>query len=114
MILIVSVILILIGLYQLLETRNVIKMLVGLNIMEIGVNIFIIAIGFVKGGVAPILTSEVTSNLGIFVDPLPQALVLTSIVIGLGITALGLAFAKKIYATYGTYDLSEIGGGRNV
>ncbi len=114
MILIVSLILILIGLYQLLETRNIIKMLVGLNILEIGVNIFIIAIGFVKGGVAPILTSEVFNNLRTFVDPLPQALVLTSIVIGLGVTALGLAYAKKIYEMYGTYDLNEIGGDSHV
>ncbi|MDX1359455.1 MAG: sodium:proton antiporter [Clostridia bacterium] len=45
-----------------------------------------------------------------FVDPLPQALVLTSIVIGLGITALGLVFARRIHKKYGTYDLNEIGG----
>jgi len=46
----------------------------------------------------------------VFVDPLPQALVLTAIVIGVGTTALGLALAKKIHNQYGTFDLDEIKG----
>lgn len=112
MLLVASILLILIGIYGLLETRNIIKMIVAINIMEIGVNVFIIAIGFVNNGVAPILTNEANSNMLSFVDPLPQALVLTSIVIGLGITALGLAFARKIHAIHGTYDLDEIGGAK--
>ncbi|MDX1359594.1 MAG: NADH-quinone oxidoreductase subunit K, partial [Clostridia bacterium] len=57
MIRLASLILILIGLYGIFSTRNVIKILVGINIMELGVNIFIISVGFVKGGLAPILTS---------------------------------------------------------
>jgi len=110
MIRITSLILILIGLYGILSTKNVIKMIVSINIMELGVNIFIISVGFINKGIAPILTSGFSSSTLNFVDPLPQALVLTSIVIGLGLTALGLAFARKLYKKYGTYDLSEIGG----
>lgn len=105
-----SLLLIVIGLYGILSTKNVIKILVGINVMEIGINIFIIAIGFVKGGAAPILSVDNPSNFLKFVDPVAQALVLTSIVIGLGVTALGLVFARKIHKKYGTYDLSEIGG----
>lgn len=105
-----SLLLIVIGLYGILSTRNVIKILVGINVMEIGINIFIIAIGFVNGGAAPILSVDNPGNLMKFVDPVAQALVLTSIVIGLGVTALGLVFARKIHKKYGTYDLSEIGG----
>jgi len=110
MIRIASLILILIGLYGILSTKNVIKMIVSINIMELGVNIFIISVGFINKGIAPILTNGFSSSTLNFVDPLPQALVLTSIVIGLGLTALGLAFARKLYKKHGTYDLSEIGG----
>jgi len=107
----IAIALMLVGIYGLLSQRNVIKMIVSLNIFEIGINIFIISIGYVKGGHAPILTSEVASSAHMFVDPLPHALVLTAIVIGVGITALALALAKKMYKKYGTYELDEMGGG---
>jgi len=105
-----AIILIMLGLYGLLTQRNVIKIIASLNIMEIGLNIFIISIGFVTGGVAPIFTSQNDTNAVLFVDPIPQALVLTAIVIGVGTTALGLALAKKIHNQYGTFDLDEIKG----
>lgn len=103
-----AIILIMLGLYGLLTQRNVIKIIVSLNILEIGLNIFIISIGFVEGGIAPIFTSQNNTNALVFVDPLPQALVLTAIVIGVGTTALGLALAKKIYNQHGTFDLDLI------
>ncbi|MBN2258916.1 MAG: cation:proton antiporter subunit C [Clostridiales bacterium] len=105
-----GIILMLIGIYGLLTDKNVIKIIVSLNVFELGLNVFIISVGFVKDGVAPILTSVNNHSGLIFVDPLPQALVLTAIVIGLGTTALGLAFARRIYMKYGTLDLEEIGG----
>ncbi|MFO7610999.1 MAG: sodium:proton antiporter [Clostridia bacterium] len=111
MIRLASLLLILIGLYGIFSTRNIIKILIGINIMELGVNIFIITVGFVKDGLAPILSADSVSSALNYVDPLAQALVLTSIVIGLGITALGLVFARKIHARYGTYDLNKAGGG---
>jgi len=107
---IVGLSLIVIGLYGIVSTKHVIRMLIALNILEVGANIWIISIGYVKGGVAPIYTGEAASVASRFVDPLPQAMVLTAIVIGFGVTALGLAFARRMYAQYGTYDLSEIGG----
>ncbi len=62
-------------------------------------------------GVAPILTSNHNNPTAYaFVDPLPQAMVLTAIVIGVGITALALALARKLYKTHGTYDLDEMEG----
>ena len=105
-----AIALILVGIYGLLTNRNAIKLIVALNIFEIGLNIFIVSIGFVKDGLAPILTSNSNSSSLIYVDPLPQALVLTSIVIGVGITALALALAKKMHNQYGTYDIDEMGG----
>ena len=109
----VSLALLLVGLYGLLTQRHLIKLIVSLNIMEVGLNLFIISIGYVKDGLAPILTA-VNNNTGLnFVDPLPQALVLTSIVIGLGVTALALTFAVRIYHQYGTFDMEELGGMTN-
>lgn len=106
---IAAIALIVLGLYGILSQRNIIKIIISLNVLEIGLNLFIISIGFVTGGIAPILTSQNNSSTLNFVDPLPQALVLTAIVIGVGTTALGLALAKKVYAKYGTFELDEMG-----
>lgn len=109
MIQIASILLIMLGLYGVLTNRNIIKIIISLNVFEIGLNLFIISVAYVKGGIAPILTADNASSTLQFMDPLPHALVLTAIVIGVGTTALGLAFAKKIYAKYGTYELDEMG-----
>lgn len=105
-----SLALILVGIYGLLTQKNVIKIIVSLNIMEIGINVFIISIGYVLGGVAPILTSQNNTSALVYVDPLPQALVLTSIVIGVGITAVALVLVRKMHEKYGTYNLDEMEG----
>jgi len=107
---ILSLVLILIGFYGLLTNRHILKMLVAINVMEIGINLFIISVGYGDGRLAPILTSVNKSSSLSFVDPLPQALVLTAIVIGVGTTALGLAIARKVFDKYGTYDLTELEG----
>lgn len=103
-----AIIMMMLGLYGILTNRNVIKIIISLNILEIGLNIFIISVGYVNGGIAPILTSSTVDN-PTFVDPLPQALVLTAIVIGVGTTALGLSLAKKMYQKYGTFNIDEMG-----
>jgi len=98
----------LIGIYGLLTQKNLIKIIVSLNVFEVGLNIFIVSVGYVKDGVAPILSSVSKSSGLNFVDPLPQALVLTSIVIGVGVTALALAYARKMYQKYNTFELDEM------
>lgn len=107
---IIAFILVLVGFYGLLTNRHIIKMIVAINIIEIGINVFIISVGYGDGRLAPILTNVNSSSQLGFVDPLPQALVLTAIVIGVGTTALGLAFARKMHAQYGTYNLNEMEG----
>ena len=104
-----AIVLLMLGLYGLLTQRNVIKIIISLNILGIGLNLFIVSVGFVSGGIAPIYTSVNSSSTLGFVDPLPQALVLTAIVIGVGTTALGLALAKNIYQKYGTFEIDEMG-----
>lgn len=95
-----------IGLYCVLRKRNLIKIIIGLGIIEYAVNLFFILIGYRTHGRAPILAKDqIVSNM---VDPLPQALVLTSIVIGLAVTALIAAIAIRIYERFGTFDITNI------
>jgi len=103
---ILCILLFLVGLYGVVTKRNLIKIIIGISIMEYSVNLFLILVGYVKGGTAPILSKGLKNN--IFVDPLPQAMVLTAIVIGLATTALLLAVAIRIYKKYGTFDIREI------
>ncbi len=97
----------LIGLYILLVNRNLIKMIIGLGFMETGVNIIIIAFGYVKGKTAPILSTKELINNRQVVDPLPQALVLTAIVIGVAVTALALSMVVSYYKKRGSLNLSK-------
>ncbi|MFH0797417.1 MAG: sodium:proton antiporter [Candidatus Omnitrophota bacterium] len=103
-------VLFMIGLYGVLSKKNIVKIVMGLVIMECAVNLFLILLGYKKGGVAPIIEQKtnLTDFLARSVDPLPQALVLTSIVIGLGVLALMVAICIRIYEKYGTFDITEI------
>ena len=103
---ILAIILFLIGLYGILVKRNLIKMILGLMIMEYAINLIFALIGFREGGTAPIISDQLSGLK--FVDPLPQALVLTAIVIGLGTTALLVSFAVRIYEKYDTFDVRKI------
>ncbi|MFW6138117.1 MAG: sodium:proton antiporter [Spirochaetota bacterium] len=103
---ILSMVLFLIGLYGVLSKRNLIKMIIGIAMMEYSVNLFLVLVGYIKGGTAPIISEGYKD--AVFVDPLPQAMVLTAIVIGIATTALLLAIAIRIYRKYGTFDIREI------
>jgi len=99
-------VLFLVGLYGVLTRRNVIKIVISLSFMEISIFLFMTMIGYVDFGMMPILGTEKDGTR--FVDPLPQAVVLTAIVIGLATTAMLLAIAIKIYRKYGTFDIRQI------
>lgn len=99
-------VLFLVGLYGVLTRRNIIKIIIGLSFMEFSMFLFLILIGYVEGGAAPILGT--TAEFTRFVDPLPQAMVLTAIVIALATNAMLLAIAVRIYKKYGTYDIRKI------
>jgi multicomponent Na+:H+ antiporter subunit C len=95
-----------IGIYCLLVKKNLVKKIIGLGIMEYAINLFFILLGYKHNGEAPILERGVVITN--FVDPLPQALILTSIVIGLGVTALMVAITVRLYEKYKTFDIDEI------
>lgn len=100
------VVLIAVGAYALIFKRNLIKIAIGLTIVESGVNLFLITLGYREGGGAPIYTN-LPSGKGM-VLPVPQALTLTSIVIGVAVLALILSLIIRIYRKYGTLDAYEM------
>ena len=99
--------LILIGLYVVLVKPNLIKVIIGISLIDTGVNLFLVTAGYIHAGTAPILTGsgQPTEEM---VDPVPQALVLTAIVIGVSVLALALSLAIRVYGYYGTLDLRKI------
>jgi multisubunit Na+/H+ antiporter MnhC subunit len=103
---ILNFILFLVGLFGILTSRNIIKIVIGLSIMEFSAYLFLVLIGFVQNGQAPILVKD--KPVTILVDPLPQAMVLTAIVIGLATTAMLMAVAIRIYKKFGTFDIRKI------
>ena len=106
MIYLLCLVLFCVGLYCILRKRNIIKIIVGIIIAEYAVNLLFILVAYRISGRSPIHSSkELITNM---VDPLPQAVVLTSIVIGLASTALLIAIAMRIYEKYQTFDITKI------
>ena len=105
---IASFFLIVLGFYCIVTKYNAVKTVIGLSIADYGVNLLIISIGFNPGATAPIYTWGELNPSSFFVDPIPQALTLTSIVIGACTTAMSLALVIKLKESYGTLDTREI------
>lgn len=96
---ILGLLLIIIGLWGMLTQRNIIKIIIGFSIIDTGIHLIIVSVGYLKGRTAPILDSAVDAATAVtqVVDPIPSALVLTAIVIGLAVTALMLSYAVRMY-----------------
>ena len=112
-----SMFLLAIGTYALLFRGNLIKKIIGLGVMTDGVHLLLISLGFRKpfySALPPILTKDLLNNFNYFlshsVDPLPQVLVLTSIVINFSIIAFALGLSIHAYKQFGTLNADEIGG----
>ncbi|MBR6999713.1 MAG: sodium:proton antiporter [Lachnospiraceae bacterium] len=96
-----------IGFCNLLLQRNLIKKIIGLNIMDTAVYLFLASMGYIEGRFAPILKDGVT-EASQYVNPLPSGLVLTGIVVSVSVTALMLGLTVKLYERYRTLDIDEI------
>ena len=101
--------LILIGVYGALTQRNLMRMIVAFTVADTGVNLVIVSVGYMRGRTAPILDSAVKASEAAarIIDPVPQALVLTAIVIGVGVTALMLAYVYKLFEKSRTLDIAH-------
>mgnify|MGYP000636829034 CR=1 FL=1 len=98
------IVLMMTGLFIVIDSGNLIKKIVGLNIFQVSVFVFYITMAKIKGGTAPILDE----GIEIYTNPLPHVLILTAIVVGVATTAVGLALAVRIYEAYGTLEEDEI------
>ncbi len=123
------------GLYCAVVKKNMVKIVIGIMVMEYAVNLFLIMLGYLPVAVNPVTGEKIPSKAPIVsrehivvdengqirmsekfheefvpasVDPLPQALVLTSIVISLGSLALMISICIRVYEKYGTFDITQI------
>ena len=91
--------LVLIGFWGMLTQRNVLRIIIGFSLINTGIHIVIVSLGYVANGTAPIIDSALNAAEApsLVVDPIPSALVVTAIVIGLSVTAVMLAYAIRLY-----------------
>lgn len=103
----VAMILFGIGFANLLLQQNLIKKIIGLNIMDTAVYLFLAEKGYITGRAAPIVVNGVHS-VEAYINPIPSGLVLTGIVVSVSVTALMLSLTVRLYNRYHTLDLDEI------
>ncbi|MBO7402572.1 MAG: cation:proton antiporter subunit C [Lachnospiraceae bacterium] len=104
---IASAVLFVIGFATLLFSKNLIKKIIGFNIMDTSVYLFLAVKGYIEGRKAPIITDGVQS-VSAYINPIPSGLVLTGIVVSVSVTALMLSMTCVLYARYKTLDLDRI------
>ena len=102
-----SVILFCIGFSTMLLHKNLIKKIIGMDMMDAAVFLFLASQGYIEGRVAPIVVNGVQS-VEAYINPIPAGLVLTGIVVSVSVTALMLALAVRLYYRYHTLNLDEI------
>ncbi|WP_100406714.1 Na(+)/H(+) antiporter subunit C [Bacillus solitudinis] len=94
-----------VGTYLILS-RNITRIIIGTGILSHGVHLLLLTMGGLKKGAAPLLGQEAAS----YTDPLPQALILTAIVISFGVTSFFLVLAYRTYKAHGTDDMEKLRG----
>ena len=103
----IAMILFVIGFGNLLLQNNLIKKIIGLNIMDTAVYLFLAEKGYISGRVAPIVVNGV-QDVSAYINPIPSGLVLTGIVVSVSVTALMLSITIRLYQRYRTLNLDEI------
>ncbi|MCY3692145.1 MAG: cation:proton antiporter subunit C [Chloroflexota bacterium] len=101
-------ILLAVGVWGMVGKRNLVKKLIGLNVLQSAIILFFISGSLRDGGTVPILFPGEHGKAEDFVNPLPHVLMLTAIVVSVAVTAVALAFLKRIHREFGTVDEAEI------
>ena len=96
------------GIYLMLR-RRLAQLIIGLGLLSNGTNLLIFTAGGLTRGLPPVVPEGATSLAHPYADPVPQALILTAIVIGFGLTAFSLVLAHRVHATVGTDDVDDVG-----
>ena len=105
---IISFVLFGIGFSMLVFHKNIIKKIIGMDIMDCGVYLYLTAMGYFKDTFAPTGGGLITSDTPKFTNPIPAGLVLTGIVVSVSVTAIMLALSVRLYKRYHTLDLDKI------
>lgn len=103
----VAMILFVIGFMNLLLQKNLIKKIIGLNIMDSAVYLFLAEKGYIHGRTVPIVVNGI-QDMEAYINPIPSGLVLTGIVVSVSVSALMLSLTIRLYKRYNTLDLDEI------
>ena len=103
----VAVILFAIGLSMLLFCRNLLKKVIGLDVMDAGIFLLLADRGYITGRTVPIIVDGVT-EMEYYINPIPAGLVLTGIVVSVSVTALMLSLAVRLYSTYRTLEIDKL------
>jgi len=104
---VVAVLLFGVGFTTLLLHRNLIKKIIGLNIMDTAIYLMFTSVGYVEGRTAPIMENGIT-DASHYINPIPSGLVLTGIVVSVSVTALMLALTVRLYRRYHTLNIDRI------
>lgn len=103
-----SMILFAIGFTMLVFSKNIMKKILGLNIMDTGVYLFLASMGYIEDKLTPIVPSTGNVSASDYINPIPAGLVLTGIVVSVSFSALILALTVRLYKKYRTLNLDEI------
>ena len=106
---ILGFLLVTIGLWGMLTRKNLFRIIIGFSIIDTGIHLIIVSLGYIKGRTAPIFDSDLSpaGAASRIVDPVPSALVLTAIVIGLAVTALMLVYVVQMHRSKGSLEISD-------
>ncbi len=96
-----------IGFADLMFQKNLIKKIIGFNIMDTAIYLFLAEKGYISGRMAPIITDGI-QDVSAYINPIPSGLVLTGIVVSVSVSALMLSLTIRLYKRYHTLDLDEI------
>lgn len=102
-----AILLFTIGFATLLFQRNLVRKIIGLNIMDTGLFLFLTSMGYIEGRKPPIIQDEIL-DAAQYINPIPAGLVLTGIVVSVSVTAVMLALTIRLYKRYHTLDMDEI------
>ncbi len=96
-----------VGLYIMIASPNLVKKVIGLNLFQSAIFLFFVATAYMHGGSVPVIPTE-GGAVGEYASPLPHVIVLTAIVVGVSLTAVGLALIVRLYSLYGTLNEETI------
>ncbi|ADJ15776.1 cation:proton antiporter subunit C [Halalkalicoccus jeotgali] len=99
---VVFIVLLSVGLYMVIASQNLVKKVIGVNLFQTAIFLFFVAAAYIEGGSAPVVPKDPAGPTAVLVSPLPHVIVLTAIVVGIALTAVGLALIIRIYTEYGT------------